>query len=93
MLKKSIKDNEKRSFVITEKEKLKYLVFVPAIMLLLYAAGFIGALINPNTVTGMDFGFFPTMRRALTTKAGWTGMVIIFLVVGSTFPVSEDPQN
>lgn len=85
MLKKSIKDKEKRSFVITEKEKLKYLVFVPAIMLLLYAAGFIGALINPNTVTGMDFGFFPTMRRALTTKAGWTGMVIIFLVVGALF--------
>lgn len=85
MLKKSIKDNEKRSFVITEKEKLKYLVFVPAIMLLLYAAGFIGALINPNTVTGMDFGLFPTMRRALTTKAGWTGMVIIFLVVGALF--------
>lgn len=85
MLKKSIKDKEKRSFVITEKEKLKYLVFVPAIMLLLYAAGFIGALINPNTVTGMDFGFFPTLRRALTTKAGWTGMVIIFLIVGALF--------
>lgn len=85
MLLKKTGKNKKNSLNIPNKEKLKYLVPVPGIILSIYAAGFIGALIDPNTATGMDFGFFPTLRRALTTKAGWTGIIIMLLAIGALF--------
>lgn len=85
MFLKQSEKKEKLDMNTLRKSKLKYLILIPGIILMLYAAGFIGALINPNTATGMDFGFLPSLQRAFTTKAGWTGIAIMILVVGALF--------
>lgn len=82
---KQSEKKEKLDMNALRKSKLKYFILIPGIILMLYAAGFIGALINPSTATGMNFGFLPSLQRAFTTKAGWNGIVIMILIVGALF--------
>lgn len=83
------------------KKRLRLLALVGLLVLALYLGGLIGIIANPYRYGG-SFGFFHSVRVALTSKAGFTAFIIflvIFMVIAfylmliSRKRLNEDERN